>query len=154
MTEKDWMKLMKSYECFIGIDPGTKTGIATWIPAQEKKTGQGFIHVATTTITEAIELVDIYKKQYGSKLYVVVEDARKRRFFRGENMVAKAQGAGSVKRDCTIWEEFLDRKGIDFTMKTPINTKIDSNWFKHQTGWKQRTSNHARDAAMLVYKMR
>ena len=68
-------------------------------------------------------------------------------------MQAKQQGAGSIKRDAKIWEDFLNRKNIDFQMVNPTSrkTKINKDYFQKLTGYKGNTSEHGRDAAMLVF---
>lgn len=65
----------------------------------------------------------------------------------------KLQGAGSIKRDCKIWEDFLRDKGIPFKLIAPKNntTKLSAPAFKSITGYTGRTCEHSRDAAMMVY---
>ena len=62
-------------------------------------------------------------------------------------------GAGSVRRDCEIWEEFCNHYKIPFDAVPPRKglTKWDADTFAKVTGYKGRTSNHARDAALLVF---
>jgi hypothetical protein len=88
-----------------------------------------------------------------------VEDARQRKWFgkmdaeQRKYGAAVREGAGSIKRDCQIWEEFLEFMGIKYELVAPKNnkTKLDQKLFSNYTGWKERTNEHARDAAMLVY---
>ena len=63
------------------------------------------------------------------------------------------QGVGSVKRDCSIWEEFLKHHGLEYRALRPQRggTKWDAADFKRITGWAKRTSGHGRDAAVLVF---
>ena len=65
----------------------------------------------------------------------------------------KLQGVGSVKRDASIWEDYLTDLGIEFEMVAPKRnvTKLSQDRFKAMTGWKNRTNEHGRDAAMLVF---
>ena len=127
----------------IGIDPGVKTGMAVY----NTKTKQ-ILEVGTCMIHEGFEAVLSYKPLI--KL-VRIEDARKRKWL-GANARDKQQGAGSVKRDCKAWEDFLTAKGIPFELVSPgaTRTKVTAAYFKQLTGLETRTSNHARDAAMLV----
>lgn len=140
------------YRYYIGIDPGTNTGLAIW-DRKEKK----YTIITTTKIHRALQIVRNYIEfayLEDDKYFVVVEDARKRKFFSGENVAAKQQGAGSIKRDCSIWEDFLnDFPFIDYEFRVPRNTKMDEEYFKKVTGWKGRTSNHARDAAISVFQL-
>ena len=136
----------------IGIDPGTRTGIAI----KDLATGQ-FVLVDTMPIHRALETVLNHQQMEGIRLYFVIEDARNRRWFDDRHMNEKArnglrQGAGSVKRDCSIWEDFLTDHGHTFVFQAPRKgaTKITPAMFARLTGWTGRTSEHARDAAMLV----
>ena len=87
-------------------------------------------------------------------MFVRIEDARQRRWLGNKGREA-LQGAGSIKRDATIWEDFLTDKKIPFEMVAPSrnSTKLSAEVFKRLTGWQGRTSEHSRDAAMLVFKM-
>ena len=102
-------------------------------------------------IDEAMESVMFIFASH-KNIIVIIEDARLRKFFKGENMAAKQQGAGSVKRDAKIWEDYLTRLRIDFKLVNPTSrkTKITDEYFKKISKYNGRTSNHARDAAMLV----
>jgi len=136
----------KTYKYAIGIDTGVHTGYAVWDTEDQRllscKTMK--IDVAMETIRETWEA--------GYSILVIIEDARLRKFFKGENMAAKQQGAGSIKRDAKIWEDYLTRLRIDFKLVNPTSrkTKITSEYFKKISKFEGRTSNHARDAAMLV----
>lgn len=137
---------------YIGIDPGTHTGIAVWDSSLKK-----FHEIATLPIHKAMNLVEKWEttaKVNNVKLEVIFEDARKRKTFRQEyGNISKLQGAGSIKRDCSIWEDFLTDLDIPFQSPPPSigNTKPRPEYFTKLTGWKERTSNHARDAAMIVF---
>ena len=139
---------------YIGIDPGTHTGMAVW-DSRERK----FVSLETLPIHRALEKVKgmahpflHMDKFYHEDIQVVFEDARQRTWFGYGDTNAKAQGAGSVKRDCSIWEDFCKDYGIPFQAKPPVKgaTKVTSDYFKTISGYKGRTSEHSRDAAMLV----
>lgn len=129
----------------IGIDPGVHTGIAVY----NQKT-KAFEEVKTLALHDAFELVLSYKSILAM---VRVEDARLRTWF-GKNAAEKIQGAGSVKRDCKAWEDFLTAKDIPFQMVKPgsAKTKIHEKYFKQLTGWDKSSSVHSRDAGMLVWE--
>jgi hypothetical protein len=124
----------------IGVDPGTHTGIAV------KEDGK-FYSIETMTIYEALQRVVNYR--YDDVL-VRFEDARLRTFF-GKSDREKLQGAGSVKRDCAIWEEVLTEYNIPFQRIHPRYVKATTaEQFKTLTGWPGQTSIHAREAAWLI----
>jgi len=134
----------------VGIDPGTKTGFAVYCKRTKILMG-----VETVKVHQAFNAISNIKRiadKDGHKIFVRVEDARKRKWF-GPGSNAKQQGAGAIKIQCKQWEEFLRTEGISFEMVAPakIQTKVDAKKFKMITGWPGRTSNHARDAAMMVY---
>jgi len=83
---------------------------------------------------------------------VIFEDARQRKWFGGSGK-EKWQGAGSIKRDCTIWEDYLRYIGVPFIARPPTagGTKYDADHFARITKWSGVTNNHARDAAMIVF---
>lgn len=138
---------------WIGIDTGHDTGLAVWDSGR-----RAFREVATMKIHKALESVVYYSENYPGQVTVVFEDARQRKWlpkdatsseYRGHLM-----GAGSVKRDSVIWQDALTDWGIPFEMVPPRAgaTKWTADTFRRITGYKGRTSNHARDAALLVYK--
>lgn len=131
----------------IGIDPGVKTGLAVWDAEKGALT-----HVRTESIVSAMAFCR-WRIQT-DRVEIWFEDARKRTWFGGKGREA-LQGAGSIKRDCSIWEEFCTFHDIPFQAIAPKKggTKWSAGLFKRVTGWPERTSEHARDAAMLVYKV-
>jgi hypothetical protein len=133
------------YDYVIGIDPGVNSGFALW-DCKAKK----LVSLRTNKIHYAMNSVTVLCNKSSSNVLVRVEDARKRKWF-GKNSDAKMQGAGSVKRDCTIWEDFLTDLGVDFEMVDPKNnkTKWSADVFKKVTKYDGRTSQHSRDAAGL-----
>ena len=130
---------------YIGIDPGTHTGMAVW----DSKEGK-FLSLETLPIHRA--MVEVMNLRIGRDIQVVFEDARQRKWFGKGDTNAKLQGAGSVKRDCSIWEEFCKDYGIPFRAIPPVKgaTKITPEYFKLISHYQGRTSEHSRDAAMLV----
>ena len=131
----------------IGIDTGVNTGIAVSVDGK-------LTVVASMTITKAFALVAQYPADQ-TKLYI--EDARKwngySKNITDKKSKAKAQGAGSVKRDAQIWEDWCKENGYEYLLLSPAakGAKVDAVKFEKITGWQGRTSQHARDAAMLVY---
>ena len=129
----------------IGIDSGVNTGFAIWGVSMK-----AFIGVVCTNILSAME--DILKLKNSDEyeiVSVVVEDARQVKY---KTSKYKAQGAGSVKRDCQIWEDFLKRHDINHRFVRPNAkiTKLNADVFKRTTGYQGKTNEHGRDAAMLV----
>lgn len=134
----------------IGIDTGVHTGFAVAI---DHGNGGELKQVTCLTITQAMHQVNELIIQHGKgSLQLIIEDARQRTWFTGGR--EKAQGVGSVKRDAQIWEDWCNENQINFKMIHPKNnsTKYKADTFKKITGWTGRTNEHARDAAMLVFR--
>lgn len=131
----------------IGIDPGVITGIGYF-------NNQGGKSCFSTKIHRAMDWVKEQHKNY-DKIFIRVEDARQRKWF-GSNSYSKSQGAGSIKRDCKIWEDFLIDNNIPHEMIHPVKggTKIDAKLFTSITKIQTRTNEHARDAYMLIHGIR
>lgn len=134
-----------AYDFIIGIDPGVNTGIAVWNNSKKQLTDVGSV-----MIHEAMEMVIGYNTGCFKGL-VRFEDAMQRKWF-GKAGREQLQGAGSIKRDCRIWNDFLRYHHIPFEAVPPKNnkTKLSSANFNKITGWTGRTNEHGRDAAMLV----
>lgn len=141
---------------YIGIDTGTHTGLAVWdsrlqefITIEDMK-----IHQAMARVKELNETAQLN----GTRIEVRIEDPRQRTWFGTEMMSReeerkRLQGVGSVKRDASIWDDFLSDMGIPYEMVAPKRnvTKISHEAFVNLTHWKGRTNEHKRDAAMLVF---
>lgn len=126
----------------IGLDPGTYTGYA-------ESEGGKLIAVETLKIHRAMERI-LFHHESGAVM-VYWEDPRKRRWF-GKSGPEVWQGAGSIKRDGSIWEDFFVDHGIPNTPLPPQAglTGWNKEKFARYTGWTRRTSEHGRDAACLI----
>jgi len=142
----------------IGIDTGVHTGFAVAIYSGN---GGELEQVESLSITQAMEKIqDRINSDGKDNIFLYIEDARKRTWFGGmDARQAKSgagvrEGVGSVKRDAQIWEDWCTEQGIHFKMIHPAAnaTKKKAEDFKRMTGWTGRTNEHARDAAMLVFK--
>lgn len=129
----------------IGIDPGVNTGLAI------NDNGQYTLH--TCGIVEAMAHIkmQIYKEPQ-SEIFVRFEDARKRNWF-GNAGREQLQGAGSIKRDSAIWQEFCELYHLQYEAVSPQSKgkKLSDSQFKLYTKITGRTSQHSRDAAMLIF---
>lgn len=134
----------------VGIDPGVTTGFALWdIDARKLE------EVSSMGIVDALVRVQLMH-QAGSLHVVVYEDARLRTGYFGPRAKFNAQGAGSIKRDCSIWAEWLAMLGCAYKAISPKakGAKWPAEQFAKMTGWTGRTSEHGRDAALLVLGMK
>ena len=141
---------MKPPTYCIGIDCGVSTGICIW-----DRSRKAIEKLRTVKIHVAME--EVRRLAITDDLFVRVEDARQRKWvprYESESRErGRREGAGSVKRDAKIWEDFLTDLGVPFEMVAPKNnkTKVTAAYFKKLTGYMETCSQHARDAALLVY---
>ncbi len=147
MTEKSQEKLVPRPTMVIGIDPGVNTGFAVAVDGVLERVE------CMSAVQAECEVLEIWKRNQA--LIVSFEDARLRTWF-GQKGREALQGAGSIKRDSSRWEEFLTHHGITFRLVAPRanTTKLDAKSFERITGWSGRTNEHARDAACLVFRRR
>lgn len=138
----------------IGIDPGVTTGFALW-----DAIAMNFVRIESMSIIQAMRAVESVRTAAPEEdqLFVIFEDARKRKRFdkadkeeEGYKKGARREGVGSVKRDSSIWQEFLLDIGVPFKARTPMATKWKAEHFRRLTKWEGRTNEHSRDAAMIV----
>ena len=166
MTKKEKLALSKGIsnieliQCrkekalFIGIDPGTNTGVAVW-----KSKSRRFHSIFTMSILDAMEYV---YGLYGSAIFeeetsvLIIEDARKKRLPKHlQSGSSRLMGAGSIRRDCKMWVDFCVSKSLRFYLKPPVSslTGWNAKKFQEYTGYEHQTNQHGRDAAMLVYDL-
>lgn len=137
---------------WIGIDTGVHTGLAIWDGKDRR-----FLSIELLKIHRAMDVVEALAKANPGEVRARVEDARLRKWIPNmgsiRNEIGRAKGAGSVERDCSIWEDFLADINVPCEMVAPKNnvTKLRQEAFSNLTGWSQRTNEHERDAAMLVF---
>ena len=138
---------------YVGIDPGKKNGFAIWI-AEEKKW-----HVIATLETWDVIMFIHFSEGIRKNCKIRIEDPFSWKPF-GRNGSAKLQGAGQVKARFNALVEYFEAWEIPYE-KVPIQRSKKSSTkkgkdmtqkeFNNLTGWKGKTSPHARDAAMMVY---
>ena len=134
----------------IGIDTGVKTGYAHSIDGVLQE-------VSTQSILSAQDKVHkAHEEALASDVVLVVciEDTRQRQWVDPRIGNERLKGIGSVNRDCSIWQEFCERYGIRHLLIPPshIETKLKAKAFEDRTGWTARTSEHSRDAGMIIHK--
>lgn len=134
----------------IGIDPGVKTGVAVAY-------GGEYVEILSTDILEAMDIILKYKA--AGQLRVTIENPRQYKdpnyLKYGRSSAHKAQGAGSIKRDFSIWETFFKRHNIYYIAKSPLAVGRmfeNAETFILATGWTKSTNVHAREAAKLIYQ--
>jgi RNA-splicing ligase RtcB len=133
----------------IGIDPGTRCGIAWRIGSQS-------MQVATKKLLDTMELLTTLVREHGiARTQIWIEDARQNKpaFHRkGASpaaMLKIAQNVGAVKRDTGLLEQHCQTLGVKPMMVRPTTAKWTPAMMRAATGI-TRCSQHARDAAKLI----
>lgn len=135
---------------YLGIDPGRNTGYAVFNPADRSLVLRTLkLHQAFEETLKLLQFVD---------LEVEIEDPNLWTHFskRDKGAAARLQGAGSVKRDFSAWLDFFDDYGIKYNRRRPDKQRnaiaTNKTLFQATTGFLGTCSEHARVAAMLVYR--
>lgn len=145
----------------IGIDPGVHTGVCVYDRASKR-----IVKLVTTGFWGAIDIIAEYRR-IDPSLVVCFEDpnGNKPVFLKGfkgsqdaqNRMYQKVgQNVGSNKREASLVSEYCQRNNIQAIGTRPTArslTKLKADAFARITGWTERSSEHARDAAMLVWGM-
>jgi len=137
----------------IGIDGGTKTGFAIWDSRLKK-----FTELKTVDFWTAYYMVQHYVPE---EVRVYIEDPSqnkpvfKRPGMRDYEYAKKCQNVGMVKRESTLLIEGLERLGYKVTKVRPTKgslTKMNKDRFRTLTKHQGTSSEHSRDAAMMVFQ--
>lgn len=152
----------KMDKVFVGIDPGSHTGFAEW-NANRKE----FRLIVTLTFWETIRELMAYRDIAGffkqpCLVTVVLEDPNLNKpvWIRpgqdGRKHIKIAQDVGKNKRDAQLLYEWLKYNTFDVRLIRPSGkgtTKMKADQFRKLTGWTDKTNEHERDAAMMVFGM-
>ena len=140
---------------YIGIDPGTHTGMAMWY--KKAKT----LEILTTDFWGCIDKIDMLRK-LGIDIECIIEDPGLNKGMhwhkhnhKGSFALANdiAQKVGGNKREARLLIEYCIKEVIRYVGVKPTSSKWNDGYFKSVTGYEGRSSQHARDAAKLVYGM-
>ena len=137
----------------IGIDCGKKTGVAVW-----DVNAQRFSAIKTVDFWNAFEWISSSFSANETMVYVEDPSQNKpvwrRATMKNHEFQKKCQHVGGVKRESLLLIEGLERRGYNVQALRPTKlsyTKMSSQSFKKITNYNKRTSEHGRDAAMLVF---
>ena len=153
-------------EIMIGIDPGVNTGFAVWDAVKRE-----FVTIGTGSFWEAIRELDKYSNPMprpGARhAAVYIEAPQMNRptfgggYHNGANGVRTrekvSRNVGMNIRDSQLIMEYCAMIGLLYFPIKPgkyTKTKLKSDDFRSITGENRRISEHARDAAMMVFDKR
>lgn len=133
----------------VGIDPGVNVGFAL---SHKGK----LLQLATLSFWEVVAELEALAE--GARIHVYIEDPNANRptfHKKGADNAAKrekiSQNVGMNKRDAQLLIQKVELLGVSVVPIPPRGSKItDAALFRKLTGWEATSSQHARDAAMLV----
>ena len=129
---------------FIGIDPGTKTGVAVYDSTLKKITD-----VFTADFWGAYEYIKDNQHDMTIKK-VIVEVPRTKSNWHKKGCDITSANVGGIYKEAHLLAEGIRRLGLNVVTEHPMG-KVDAAYVKKVTGWKDRTSKHTRDAIMLCW---
>lgn len=142
-----------AHKNLIGIDCGKKTGVAVWDVNAKR-----FSVIKTVDFWSAYEWVASSFSANETMVYVEDPSQNKpvwrRATMKDYEFQKKCQQVGGVKRESLLLIEGLERRGYHVQAVRPNKlsyTKMSAQNFEKITNYNKRTSEHGRDAAMLVF---
>jgi hypothetical protein len=135
----------------IGIDPGVNTGYAVWDSAE-----RAIISMRTTSFWDVVD--ELYRLDASSvNFHVHIEDPNGNKPVFGKKSASSpatmqkiGQNVGSNKREASLLITLCQRNSWVYTAHVPKKSKVKADEFKRLTGISERTSQHVRDAVLLV----
>lgn len=140
---------------YIGIDGGTNTGFAVWDKKERR-----FEVIKTLDFWRVYEYINKYYPAEHTQIVIEDPSQNKPVFVRRydpksvRESLKIAQDVGGVKRETEKMIEGLERKEYKVQRVRPMKgsmTKLTADYFRRITKYEGSTSEHARDAAMLVF---
>lgn len=143
---------------FVGIDPGVKTGFAIWFSKPKI-----FTEISTLSFWGTIKKIDQCADEFLDKdLKFYIEAPHKNPPIFPKHLDQRtiasamkiAQNVGENKCMAKLIVKYLQNKKVNYSEIQPTKrslTKMNAEVFKKMTKWEERTSEHGRDAACLVW---
>lgn len=133
--------------CF-GIDPGVATGLAMTncgklVSIQTVDFVRAYHHICEYSPDRVLKIVI----EISRETHVWHPDAKK---LSRQRAMAMAQDVGGVRREGQLLMAMLQYRGYN-VKAVPPRGKLKDPQFKKITGYEGRTSQHGRDAGMLIY---
>lgn len=148
----------------VAIDPGASMGIAIYYPSKPFQGKAYYERIFTSDFWGAIDTIDTYRLQFdgstAGSFAIVVENPNLNKPVFMKNGVSEdeikkrlkvGQDVGKNKRDAQLIIAYCEKKKIPYYTVRPRTSKLKSvKVFQKMTGYTGSTSQHGRDAALLV----
>ena len=129
---------------YIGIDPGKKTAIAVY-----DSTNKRVIDVFMTDFWGAYEYLENEQHDILIKK-VIIEVPRTKTNWHKKGCDITSANVGGIYREATLLADGIERMGLKVIRQHPQG-KVDAEYVKKITGYKDQTNEHIRDAIMLCW---
>lgn len=143
----------REFRVIIAIDPGKKTGYASYYPKETVPPGAE-LTVYELPIWEVFERLKMFA--FADDVFVLLEDARKNyrpKSETDEGSDARKMGAGWIRTLSGLYEDFLKAHKIAYRLKRKGVTKLTADQFKSITRIETKAGEHnARDAGMMAWQ--
>jgi len=136
---------------YVGIDPGTHTGMATWRILDKSLT-----RVWSTDFWDCVTNIRNFHTWNHAKFFIEAPQKNPPVFSNfkamGQSVALKiAQDIGRNKCMAELLIQYFEREKISYEALRPTKAKWDAATFKRITGWQGRTNSHMRDAGRIVF---
>ena len=132
----------------VGLDPGIKTGVAI--------ANNGELLVLKTFYLKQTNLFDIFDFiQKANPDKIILEDSSLvSNLWNNGNSVGKNQMLSRIFKDFALYHNIKIECVNPMIRKRGYSTKLSKTQFEKLTGWNKKSSEHSRDAAMLIWRQR
>ena len=147
---------MENAKTYIGIDPDTdRSGIAVY-DAENKR----LVKLCCMRFFEMLEFFQMQEPYFAEKVFVRIDAGFLHKksnwhYKQGQSKQVSERQANNVGANAEVGKkiaEMCEYLGFDYDLVKPLGTKmICHKTFVRMTGWKGRTNQEMRDAALLVW---
>ena len=128
----------------IGIDPGKKTAVAVYCSTTKR-----IIDVFMTDFWGAFDYLQAEQNDALIKK-VIIEVPRTKSNWHKKGCDITSANVGGIYREANLLADGIERLGLKVVRQHPQG-KVDAEYVKRVTGYKDRTNEHSRDAIMLCW---
>lgn len=131
----------------VGIDPGQNTGIAYFTGGTLQKLETVAPHQLREVISGASRVI-FEDSRLTSFMFTTVKSR--------PAALKMARNVGQIDAWCSLIVSICEQLGVPAHGISPLakGAKLDAETFAKVTGWKEKSNEHTRDAAMVAWKFR
>lgn len=143
---------MQKPQIYIGIDPGNQNGFAVWDAIDRE-----FKRIKTYRFPQVLKELYFYNENFDCQVVLEATYLNKPVFRKSNNprkAARMARNVGMNQQTARLIAEYCKEEGIPLIESKPgrnSHTKLTQQQFEQFTKTKIKTSQHGRDAGMLVF---